>query len=207
MIKLLLVLLTLPAIAGAQTPADQANTTHLVRAAGMPLNDGTIAPGTITVRIVEGAFTRDIGGVRVDLEMTGGKVESAVTGADGRAEFAHVPIGAQVRASATVDGEPLVSQTFQVPAQSGVRLLLVTGSGAPPEGLPAGPAVMAATTAVAPAVTVAIAAPAPDEATWIAVIRTVLATATLSAFAFFTIGRLRRRGTRATVDARRRADP
>jgi hypothetical protein len=124
-----LVIVLMPVVGAAQTASTDA-ATQMVRAAGMPLNDGALAPGMLTVRIVEGAFTRDLADLVVELEVAAGKRESARTGPDGRAQFAHLPIGALVRARATVGGEQLESDDFEMPAQSGVRVLLVAGSGA-----------------------------------------------------------------------------
>jgi hypothetical protein len=119
-----------PGLCAAQTSLPDSSATQMVRAAGMPLNDGALAPGMLTVRVVEGAFTRDIANQVVEVEVALGKVESSRTGPDGRAQFAHLPVGAHVRAWATVEGERLESDSFEMPAQSGVRVLLVAGSGA-----------------------------------------------------------------------------
>ena len=119
-----------PALCAAQTARPDSAAVQMVRAAGMPLNDGALAPGILTVRVVEGAFTRDIANQVVEVEFAGGKIESAQTGPDGRAQFAHLPIGARIRAWATVDGERLESDRFEMPGQSGVRVLLVAGSDA-----------------------------------------------------------------------------
>lgn len=44
-----------PALGAAQTALPNSAATQMVRAAGMPLNDGALAPGILTVRVVEGA--------------------------------------------------------------------------------------------------------------------------------------------------------
>jgi hypothetical protein len=124
------VIALVPALCAAQTAISDSAATQMVRAAGMPLNDGGLAPGILTVRVVEGAFTRDIANQVVEIEVAGGKVASARTAADGRAQFAHLPVGARVRAWAVVGGERLESDNFDMPAQSGVRVLLVAGAGA-----------------------------------------------------------------------------
>jgi hypothetical protein len=124
-----LVIVLLPGICAGQAPSPTAAATQMVRAAGMPLNDGALAPGMMTVRVVEGAFTRDIANQLVELEVAGGKIESARTRPDGRAQFAHLPIGARVRVWSAVDGERLESDSFSMPAESGVRVLLVAGAG------------------------------------------------------------------------------
>jgi hypothetical protein len=121
------------------TAAPDAAQQTMVRAAGMPLNDGTLAPGMLTVRIVRGAFAANVADHAVQLEQSGRPAESARTDAEGRAHFAHLPPGAQVRASADVDGHHLTSETFTMPAGTGVRLLLVVdGEADAIAGLPEG---------------------------------------------------------------------
>ncbi len=97
------------------------------RAAGMALHDGALPPGTLTVRIVRGDFSGNRPGVRVALETDGQPAKESTTGADGRAQFAHLPVGRSVRVWATVDGERLSSEAIVLPAESGVRVLLVAG--------------------------------------------------------------------------------
>lgn len=99
----------------------------MVRAAGMPLRDGALEPGTLTVRVVRSDFSNNIPDQIVDVQVAGGRIVSAKTGSDGRAQFPHIEIGAQVKASAKVGGELLESETFAIPAESGVRVLLVAG--------------------------------------------------------------------------------
>jgi len=190
----LVVVVLLPGICTGQDSASDAAAPHMVRAAGMPLNDGSLAPGMLTVRIVEGAFTRNLSGLAVEVEVAGGKIESAPTGPDGRAQFAHLPVGARVRALATVDGERLESEFFVMPAQSGVRILLVAGEGAAPSTGQAVAASAPPTTAAAE-LSVAAAAPLPTSPaeTGVAVIRAVLATATVSVFGFLFLTRRQRR--------------
>lgn len=126
----LVISLAIPALATAQTPPAPGGATGaqaMGRAAGMPLQDGTLAPGSLTVRIVQGDFTGNIPGIDVDLDVPGEGAKRAQTGADGRAAFAHLPIGARVTASATVNGERLQSEPFTMPADAGIRLLFVAG--------------------------------------------------------------------------------
>jgi hypothetical protein len=125
-----LAIVLVPGLCAGQVSPPETAGTQTVRAAGTPLNDGALAPGMLTVRLVEGAFTRDLANQIVEVEVAGGKVDSARTGSDGRAQFAHLPVGARVRAWATVGEERLESEPFDIPAQSGVRLLLVAGSNA-----------------------------------------------------------------------------
>jgi hypothetical protein len=131
--------LLVPGICAAQgspdmTGAPDAAQQTMVRAAGMPL-----APGMLTVRIVRGAFTANVADQAVQVEQSGRPAESARTDADGRAHFAHLPPGSQVRAFADVDGHHLRSETFTMPADTGVRLLLVVdGEAGDTAGLPEG---------------------------------------------------------------------
>ena len=130
---LLAVLMLTASAAAAQTsppPAGAPGTTgaqSMTRAAGMPLQDGALPPGSLTVRVVQGDFTGNMAGLDVTLEVSGQGVKHAPTGATGRAEFAHLPIGAEVHATAVVNGEPLESERFVMPAESGIRVLLVAG--------------------------------------------------------------------------------
>ena len=115
------------AAGAAQAPTSEPS---MVRAAGMPLADGELAPGMLTVRIVKGAFEGDLAGIEVVADVGGGASLRARTGDRGRAEFGHLPVGATVRVSATVGSERMESEPFQLPATSGVRILLVaTGDG------------------------------------------------------------------------------
>jgi hypothetical protein len=119
----------IPAAATGQTTTtalvDPSAAQTMARAAGMPLNDGALEPGMLTVRIVRGAFAGDVAGQPIQLEISGQPGQTLSTQADGRAYFAHLPIGAHVRASAVVDGVTLTSESFTMPADSGVRVLLV----------------------------------------------------------------------------------
>jgi hypothetical protein len=211
---LALTLTLAPAAASGQAPSlapgasDPGHT--MTRAAGMPLNDGSLAPGMLTVRIVRGDFSNNVPDQDVTVTLDGGKVERARTGSDGRAQFAHLPVGARVRAAAVVDGERLESDTFPVPAESGVRLLLVVGDGpvtatgpAPgsvPPTAAAGAGAMTASVPAAPAVEpVPAGTPAAEGGTdTILVIRVVLASLTVLAIALLFA---RRRASGAGDDA------
>lgn len=201
-----LVIAAVPALCSAQSAMPESAATQMVRAAGMPLNDGALAPGMLTVRVVEGAFTRDIANQVVQVEVAGGRIESARTGPDGRAQFAHLPIGSRVRAWSAVEGERLESDSFDMPAQSGVRVLLVAGSGAgaPVAGSPA-PALDASTWPAGsssalppnhpplPDAPVPVAAPpAPASGEGVLAVRAVLLTATIFAFGIVLFRRPRR---------------
>ena len=161
----------------------------MVRAAGMPLTDGSLAPGMLTVRVVEGAFTRNLDGHIVALEVSGGRIETARTGPDGRAQFAHLPPGSRVRAKATVGEERLESEEFEIPTGAGVRVLLVAGSGAAGLDPIGAPPIAPLPAQASPAGTV----PESTSAdTAVAVIRAVLATASVMAFGGLFLFRRRR---------------
>lgn len=199
------VIVLVPALCAGQTSSPAAATTQMVRAAGMPLNDGALAPGMLTVRVVEGAFTRDVAGQVVTVEVEGGTVESAQTGSDGRAQFAHLPVGARVRAWTSVGGERLESDSFAMPADSGVRVLLVAGSGAgapvsgtlgPDAGTWAAgaPSTLPPNHPPIPDASAAIpVAPASTSEEGVLAVRAVLLTATIFAFGMVLFRRPRRR--------------
>ncbi len=203
------VIALVPALCAAQSSQPETAATQMVRAAGMPLNDGALAPGMLTVRVVEGAFTRDLANQVVEVEVAGGKIESARTGPDGRAQFAHLPVGARVRAWAAVEGERLESDSFEMPAQSGVRVLLVAGSGvgaslAASGTSAAGPGTWSGGSAAAlppnhpPIADASVAlptapAPARNNSDGVLAVRAVLVTATIFAFGIVLFRRPRRR--------------
>ena len=80
-------------------------------------------PGTVTVRVVRGALSNLV--VDQAVELTGDASASARTNDAGRAEFTGLVPGSKVKAVTIVDGERIESQEFTLPAQSGVRLMLV----------------------------------------------------------------------------------
>jgi hypothetical protein len=202
-----LLLVLLPALAVAQPAPAGAAPPQTARAAGMALHDGTLPPGTLTARIVQGTFSGNVSGVRVTLETEGQASKEATTGADGRAQFAHLTVGTKVRVMATVDGERLESESIVLPAESGVRVLLVAGdrfvdttkpgqvaelpaiTTAPP--LPPGTATPASTTA--PSASAPSTTPAAAADTGVATLRLVMIALTILAFAAVAYGQWRRR--------------
>jgi hypothetical protein len=86
----------------------------------LPVND--IPAGTVTVRVVRGAF-KNIPGQPVDF-LIAGKKRTVMTDANGRAEVSGLARGTQLTAEATVDGEKLVSKPALVES-SGLRIILV----------------------------------------------------------------------------------
>lgn len=165
----------------------------MVRAAGMPLPDGALPPGSLTVRVVQGAFTANLSGIPVEVQVAGQPALRAQTGALGRAEFAHLPIGVEARALAVVNGARLESEAFRIPADSGVRVLLIAGGeaashgagGAPPALPVSGQPESAATSwpAEAPAV--------PRDA-GVRIVQITVVTLTLLAFAAVFVHQRRR---------------
>lgn len=86
----------------------------------LPVND--IPVGTVTVRLVRGAF-KNLPGQPVDFVIAG-KRRTVVTDANGRAEVTGLARGTRLTAEATVDGEKLVSKEAVVES-SGLRIILV----------------------------------------------------------------------------------
>ena len=95
---------------------------------GQAIPAGELPAGSVTVRVVRETIGNNLPGVLVELHGAG-DVRRGTTGADGRAQFASVPAGARVHATAAVNGERLESTTFDVPAAGGVRTILVAGLG------------------------------------------------------------------------------
>jgi hypothetical protein len=93
---------------------------------GRAIPVGDLATGTVTVRVVREAIGNDLPGQQVRLTVNG-QPRTAMTDAEGRAEFPGLTPGAEVRADATVDGEALTSDTFTVPSSGGLRVILVAG--------------------------------------------------------------------------------
>lgn len=116
----------------AWAPAPAAAQPDPRRMSGIPLPDPQLPAGTITVRVVRGALSNNVAGQPVELR-DGDNVATAVTDAEGRAEFLTLNAGAMVVAATELDGARLESQPFAVPGQGGVRLMLVGADPARPE--------------------------------------------------------------------------
>ncbi|MGH9383426.1 MAG: carboxypeptidase-like regulatory domain-containing protein [Vicinamibacterales bacterium] len=93
---------------------------------GVPLPAPELPDSTVTVRVVRERMGNNLSGQTVTLR-GGGISKTAITDAQGRAQFDGLPPGASVTAEATVQGEVLTSQAFPVPARGGVRIALVAG--------------------------------------------------------------------------------
>jgi hypothetical protein len=81
--------------------------------------------GTVTVRVVREAIGNNVPGQAVTVTV-GSATRTATTDDLGRAEFTGLPAG-QATAAATVDGEAMTSQPFEVPTTGGLRVILVAG--------------------------------------------------------------------------------
>lgn len=91
---------------------------------GVPLPSPELAPGTITVRVVRGSVSNNIPNQKVEL-VAGGTSREATTDASGRAEFSGLQPGTDVRAATVLDGARIESQVITMPAQGGIRVMLV----------------------------------------------------------------------------------
>ena len=119
------VLMTALACAALAPPATPA-LAQPAMALGQPLPDGSMATGTVTVRVVAGTAAEPV----VDAEVTlavNGQPRTAKTDGSGRATFRDLPAGATVQAS-IVDAQqkPQSSTAFPVPPSGGTRLMLST---------------------------------------------------------------------------------
>jgi hypothetical protein len=99
---------------------------------GRAIPAAELANGTVTVRVVREAIGNNIPGQSVRVTVNG-VVSTAVTDELGRAEFSGLPQDQLALAEVTVDGEPLVSEPFAVPASGGLRVILVAGMAAAAE--------------------------------------------------------------------------
>jgi hypothetical protein len=103
---------------------------------GIPMPTPEVPARSLSVRLVRGDLANNIVGHRVELH-AGARTEAAVTDDNGRAVFSGLQPGTSVHATADVDGERIESQSFSVPPDTGVRLVLVAGAaGAPAAGSP-----------------------------------------------------------------------
>jgi len=91
---------------------------------GIPRPVTDLPNGSISVRLIRGELSNNMTNFPVELH-AGSKVTTVKTDDGGRAQFDGLTPGTAVKAVATVDGEVLESQEFPVPAQGGVRLMLV----------------------------------------------------------------------------------
>ena len=109
------------------------------RMSGVPLPVGDLPTGTVTVRVIRGSLTNPITSQTVEI-IGAGQTRTAITNDSGRAEFKELPVGARLRATATAGSERLESQEFTVPANGGIRLMLVAADSSSPPASASDPA-------------------------------------------------------------------
>ena len=94
--------------------------------AGKALPAPELPDGTVSVRVVRESLGNNVVGQPVTVT-AGGASKNGKTDESGRAQVVGLPAGAQGTAEATVDGERLVSDPFEVPASGGIRIILISG--------------------------------------------------------------------------------
>jgi hypothetical protein len=119
-----------PVLSTAASPG--AMSVQPMQMSGQPLQVGDLPPGTVAVRVIRHSFANNVVGQPVELQVLGvnGLMLEEKTDSSGRATFTGIGVGRTVFARASVDGEPLMSQQFEMPDRGGVRLVLVAGNGA-----------------------------------------------------------------------------
>lgn len=110
----------------------------LRKISGQPLPDSGMAPGTVSVRVARKIPANGVANVDVAAitKNAGGDLrkKTAKTDAGGRVIFESLAPGDEFHAEVTVDGELLQTITFPIPAQGGVRTMLIAGLGPAPAG-------------------------------------------------------------------------
>jgi hypothetical protein len=106
---------------------------------GIPMPASDVPAGSVSVRLVSGQLSNNIVGHRVELHGGAGD-QAAATDQNGRAVFSGLPPGASLHAVAEVDGQRVESQTFTLPPDAGVRIVLVAGAAGGPAAGTAVPA-------------------------------------------------------------------
>jgi hypothetical protein len=91
---------------------------------GIPRPVTDLPNGSLSVRLIRGELSNNLTNHPVELH-AGSKVTTINTDENGRAQFDKLAPGTTVKAVAVVDGERLESQEFPMPADGGVRLMLV----------------------------------------------------------------------------------
>ncbi len=126
-----------PMMGGAGMP-------NLSEIVGRPLPDIGMAAGTVSVRVARRMPANAAASVEVAAIIKGAGGDSRrrtqKTDADGRAIFEGMVPGDEFRAQATVDGELLETETFTMPAEGGLRTMLIAAIGGAPKGEAGAPA-------------------------------------------------------------------
>lgn len=106
---------------------------------GIPRADPQLSAGSVTVRVLDGGFDAPATETEVTLELTGPDgskaTRTATTDAQGRASFDDLQafVGGSAIAKATRGGTALISQSMELLAEAGTRVMLV-GEGAAKAG-------------------------------------------------------------------------
>jgi hypothetical protein len=95
---------------------------------GIPLPTGDVPKGSVSVRLVRGSLDQPVTGHPIQL-FAGETTQTIKTDQEGRSVFSGVLSGLPVHVLAEVDGERLESQTFGLPPDAGIRMVLVAGAG------------------------------------------------------------------------------
>jgi hypothetical protein len=114
-------LLAIAVAAAAAAPAYA----QIAAAIGRPLPSPDLPAGTVSVRIIAGSPSSPVEGTDVTL-LVNGTPRVARTDSAGRAIFKDLPAGATVQAKVTADNKDTTSESFPLPGDSGVRLMLST---------------------------------------------------------------------------------
>ena len=125
-----------PFAGGGAAPGGMPN---LRAIAGHPLPDRGMPAGTVSVRVGRKTPANAVAGVEITIvtKNAGGdaRMRKGTTDAGGRAIFESLAPGDEFHAEVTVDGETLKTDTFAIPAEGGVRTMLIAGLGpAPAQG-------------------------------------------------------------------------
>ena len=103
--------------------AAQVNMPNPKEISGVPLPAQDLPAGTISVRVVRGAFTANLSNQPVEITIDG-KTQTMKTDSNGRVQVANLKAGTKVRAVTVVDGARLESQEITI-AATGIRVVLV----------------------------------------------------------------------------------
>jgi len=121
----------IPPVLSTQASPPAGATSEPAQMSGYALQVGDLPPGIVAIRVIRESFRTNVPNQTVLLRVgDSNRVLSAVTNTEGRVQFDGLRVGESVRVRAAVGAEVLESQRFEVPAQGGVRMVLVSGVGA-----------------------------------------------------------------------------
>jgi hypothetical protein len=105
---------------------------------GHPLPDAGMPVGSVSIRLARKTLANPVPGVEVVVitKNAGGDMRKRTGKTDdgGRVLFEGLAVGDEFHAEVKVDGELVKTDTFPIPAQGGVRTMLVAGLGPEPKG-------------------------------------------------------------------------